>query len=59
DQVAHWTGQCEARVLVDSGYRGHGQVGNATVIRPGKQAHENAHALCKSEKSDKIYHAKR
>ncbi|MCU0318032.1 MAG: transposase, partial [Amoebophilaceae bacterium] len=25
DQVAHWTGQCEARVLVDSGYRSHGQ----------------------------------
>jgi IS5 family transposase len=45
DQVAHWTGQCDARVLVDSGYRGHGQVGNTTVIMPGKKAHESAYAL--------------
>jgi IS5 family transposase len=47
DEVAHWTGQRYARVLADRGYRGHGQVGNTTVIMPGKQAHESAYALRK------------
>jgi IS5 family transposase len=50
DQVAHWTGQCDARALVDRGYRGHGQVGNATVIMPGKKAHESAYALRKHKR---------
>lgn len=45
DQVAQWTGQCYARVLVDKGYRGHGQVGSTTVIMPGKKVHESAYAL--------------
>jgi IS5 family transposase len=47
DQVVHWTGQRYARVLVERGYRGHGQVGNTTVIMPGKKAHESAYALRK------------
>jgi len=45
DQVAHWTGQHYARVLVDKGYRGHGQVGSSAVIMPGKKAHATAYAL--------------
>jgi transposase, IS5 family len=30
DAVAHWTGQRYARVLVDKGHRGHGQVGGSS-----------------------------
>jgi transposase, IS5 family len=45
DQVAHWTGQRYARVLVDKVYRGHGQVGGSAVIIPGKKAHASAYAL--------------
>jgi transposase, IS5 family len=44
-QVAHWTGQRYARVLVDKGYRGHGQVGGSAVIMPGKKVHATAYAL--------------
>ncbi len=53
DQVALWTGQRYARVLVDKGYRGHGQVGSSEVIIPGKKVHVSAYArrrhktLCK------------
>jgi transposase, IS5 family len=32
-------------VLVDKGYRGHGQLGGSAVIIPGKKAHASAHAL--------------
>jgi transposase, IS5 family len=45
DQVARWTGQRYARVLVDKGYRGHGQVGGSAVIIPGKKVHASAYAL--------------
>ena len=45
DEVAHWTGQRYARVLVDKGYRGHGQVGGSAVIIPGKKVHASAYAL--------------
>jgi transposase, IS5 family len=45
DQVARWTGQRYGRVLVDKGYRGHGQVGGSAVIIPGKKAHASAYAL--------------
>ena len=45
DQVAQWTGQRYKRVLVDKGYRGHGQVGSSAVIIPGKKAHASAYAL--------------
>jgi IS5 family transposase len=45
DQVVHWTGQCDARVLVDRGYRGHGQVGNSTVSMLGKKVQASAYAL--------------
>jgi transposase, IS5 family len=45
DAVARWTGQRYARVLVDKGYRGHGQVGGSAVIIPGKKVHASAYAL--------------
>jgi transposase, IS5 family len=45
DQVAPWTGRRYERVLVDKGYRGHGQVGGSAVIIPGKKAHASAYAL--------------
>jgi transposase, IS5 family len=45
DQVAQWTGWRYKRVLVDKGYRGHGQVGGSAVIIPGKKAHASAYAL--------------
>jgi transposase, IS5 family len=45
DQVAHWTGRRYARVLVDKGYRGYGQVGGSAVIIPGKKVHASAYAL--------------
>jgi transposase, IS5 family len=45
EEVAHWTGQRYARVLVDKGYRGHGQVGGSAVIIPGKKSHASAYAL--------------
>jgi IS5 family transposase len=45
DQVVQWTGRRYERVLVDKGYRGHGQVGSSAVIMPGKQAHATAYAL--------------
>jgi transposase, IS5 family len=46
NQVAQWTGQRYARVLVDKVYRGHGQVGGAAVIIiPGKKVHASAYAL--------------
>ena len=44
DEVAQWTGRRYARVLVDKGYRGHGQVGGSSVIIPGKKAHASAYA---------------
>ena len=52
-QVAHWTGRRYERVLVDKGYRGHGQVDGSAVIMPGKKVHASAYArrrhktLCK------------
>ena len=45
DQVAQWTGRRYARVLVDKGYRGHGQVGGSAVMIPGRKAHASAYAL--------------
>jgi transposase, IS5 family len=45
DQVAQWTGRRYERVLVDQGYRGHGDVGEASVIMPGKKVHASAYAL--------------
>ena len=39
------TGRRYARVLVDKGYRGHGQVGGSAVMIPGKKAHASAYAL--------------
>jgi Transposase DDE domain len=42
DQVAQWTDRRYKRVLVDKGYRGHGQVGDLAVIIPGKKAHASA-----------------
>jgi transposase, IS5 family len=45
DQVAQWTGQRYQRVLVDQGDRGHGQVGGAEVMRPGKKGYPSADAL--------------
>jgi hypothetical protein len=45
DAVARWTGQRYARVLVDKGYRGHGQVGGSAVIIPGKKVHASAYTL--------------
>lgn len=45
EQVTHWTGRRYERVLVDKGYRGHGQVGSSAVIMPGKQAHGSSYAL--------------
>ena len=44
-QVKCWTGRDYARVLVDKGYRGHGQVGATEVIMPGKKRHDSAYAL--------------
>ena len=44
EQVARWTGRRYERVLVDKGYRGHGQVGSSEVIMPGKQLHGSAYA---------------
>jgi transposase, IS5 family len=45
DAVAQWIGQRYTRVLVDKGYRGHGQVGGSAVIIPGKKFHASAYAL--------------
>jgi transposase, IS5 family len=45
DQVARWTGQRYQRVLVDQGNRGHGPVGGAAVMIPGKKVHPSADAL--------------
>ena len=39
------TGRQYARVLVDKGYCGHGQVGGSAVMIPGKKAHASAYAL--------------
>ncbi len=50
DQVAQWTGRRYARVLVDKGYRGHGQVGGSAVMIPGKKAHASAYALRKHKR---------
>ena len=53
EQVRHWTGHRYERVLVDKGYRGHGQVGSSAVIMPGKKPHGSSYArrrhkrLCK------------
>jgi IS5 family transposase len=53
DQVRQWTGRQYERVLVDKGYRGHGQVDGSAVIMPGKKVHASAYArrrqktLCK------------
>lgn len=44
-QVAQWTGRRYERVLVDKGYRGHGQVGGSEVIMPGKKTHGSTYAL--------------
>jgi IS5 family transposase len=44
-QVTHWTGRRYERVLVDKGYRGHGQVGSSAVIMPGKKTHGSSYAL--------------
>jgi hypothetical protein len=40
-----WTGQRYQRVWVDQGDRGHGPVGGAAVMIPGKKVHANADAL--------------
>jgi hypothetical protein len=45
DQVAQWIGQRYKRVWVDQGDRGHGPVGGAAVMIPGKQGHPRADAL--------------
>ena len=45
DQVTQWTGRRYERVLVDKGYRGHGQVGSSAIIMPGKKVHVSAYAL--------------
>ena len=45
EQVRQWTGRRYGRVLVDKGYRGHGQVGSSAVIMPGKKLHGSAYAL--------------
>ena len=45
EQVTQWTGRRYERVLVDKGYRGHGQVGSSAVIVPGKKVHASAYAL--------------
>jgi transposase, IS5 family len=45
DQVAQWTGQRYQRMLVDQGDRGHGPVGGAAVMIPGKKVHPRADAL--------------
>jgi hypothetical protein len=45
DAVARWTGRRYERVLVDKGYRGHGQVGGSAVMIPGKKAHASAYAI--------------
>jgi transposase, IS5 family len=45
DAVAQWTGRRYARVLVDNGYRGHGQVGGSAAMILGKKAHASAYAL--------------
>ena len=44
-QVKQWTGRDYERVLVDKGYRGHGQVRHSEVIIPGKKVHASAYAL--------------
>jgi transposase, IS5 family len=40
-----WTGQRYRRVLVDQGDRGHGPVGGAAVMIPGKKVHPSVDAL--------------
>ena len=45
EQVTQWTGRRYERVLVDKGYRGHGQVGSSEVIMPGKKVHASAYTL--------------
>ena len=45
EQVKQYTGREYSRVLVDKGYRGHGDVGDREVIIPGKKHHASAYAL--------------
>jgi transposase, IS5 family len=45
DQVAQWTDQRYKRVLVDQGDRGHGPVGGAAVMIPGKKGHASAYSF--------------
>ena len=45
DQVSQMTGRWYERVLVDKGYRGHGQVGSSEVIMPGKQPPGSSYGL--------------
>jgi transposase, IS5 family len=49
DQVAQWTGQRYQRMLVDQGDRGHGPVGGAAVMIPGKKIHPSADSLCRHQ----------
>ena len=44
DRVSLYSGRSYPRVLVDKGYRGHGQVADSEVIMPGKKSHSSDYA---------------